>query len=74
VNGQDIRREPIEERKRHLAELLQLPHDGMALNEHYAGDSAIIYKHACALGCEGLVSKRAGLALSLWPLAALAEN
>jgi len=30
------------------------------LNEHYEGDGAIIYKHACKLGCEGIVSKRLG--------------
>jgi ATP-dependent DNA ligase len=30
------------------------------LNERYAADSAIIYKHACPLGCEGIVSKRLG--------------
>jgi ATP-dependent DNA ligase len=28
VNGDDIRREPIEDRKRRLASLLLLPHDG----------------------------------------------
>jgi len=33
---------------------------GIAFNEHYSGDGAIIYKHACALGCEGIVSKRLG--------------
>jgi len=43
-----------------LAGLLRLPHDGIALNEHYEGDGATIYKHACALGCEGIVSKRLG--------------
>jgi bifunctional non-homologous end joining protein LigD len=60
VNGEDIRREPIEVRKRRLAGLLRLPHDGIALNQHYEGDGATIYKHACALGCEGIVSKRLG--------------
>jgi bifunctional non-homologous end joining protein LigD len=60
VNGEDIRGEPIEVRKRRLAGLLRLPHDGIALNEHYEGDGATIYKHACALGCEGIVSKRLG--------------
>ena len=34
--------------------------DGIAFNEHYSGDGAIIYRHACALGCEGIVSKRLG--------------
>jgi bifunctional non-homologous end joining protein LigD len=60
VNGEDIRREPIEDRKRRLAGLLRLPHDGIALNQHFKGDGANIYKHACALGCEGIVSKRLG--------------
>jgi bifunctional non-homologous end joining protein LigD len=60
LDGQDICREPIEVRKDRLAELLRRPHDGIALNEHYTGDGAIIYKHACALGCEGIVSKRLG--------------
>jgi bifunctional non-homologous end joining protein LigD len=27
---------------------------------HYDGEGAVIYKHACALGCEGIVSKRLG--------------
>jgi bifunctional non-homologous end joining protein LigD len=60
VNGEDIRREPIEDRKRRLAGLLRLPHEGIALNEHFSGDGAVIYKHACALGCEGIVSERLG--------------
>ena len=33
VNGEDIRREPIEDRKRRLAGLVRLLHDGIALNE-----------------------------------------
>jgi bifunctional non-homologous end joining protein LigD len=51
---------PIEERKAVLAKLLHRPPDGIAFNEHYSGDGTIIYKHACALGCEGIVSKRLG--------------
>ncbi len=58
--GEDLRRMPIEERKRILANLLDHPHEGIAFNEHYTGDGAIIYKQACALGCEGVVSKRLG--------------
>ena len=60
MNGADIRPEPIEDRKRRLAGLLRLPNDGIAINEHFRGDGAIIFKHACALGCEGGVSKRLG--------------
>jgi ATP-dependent DNA ligase len=50
----------IEDRKRRLAGLLCLPHHGIALNETYREDGAIIFKHACALGCEGIMSKRLG--------------
>ncbi len=60
LDGRDMRRLPIEERKATLAKLLHRPSDGIALNEHYTVDGAVIYKHACALGCEGIVSKRLG--------------
>ena len=40
VNGEDIRQDGIEERKRRLAGLLRRPHNGMALNGHYRGDVA----------------------------------
>jgi bifunctional non-homologous end joining protein LigD len=39
---------------------MALPQDGIALNETFTGDGTVIYKHACALGCEGIVSKRLG--------------
>jgi bifunctional non-homologous end joining protein LigD len=32
----------------------------MVLNEHCDGDGAIIFREACRLGCEGIVSKRLG--------------
>ncbi len=60
LNGRDMRREPIEQRKAALAKLPRRAGDGIAFNEHYTGDGAIIYKHACALGSEGIVSKRLG--------------
>jgi len=60
LDGHDLRRAPIEERKAALARLLRRPIDGIAFNEHYSGDGTIIYRHACKLGCEGIVSKRLG--------------
>ena len=60
MNGEDIRPEPTEDRIRRLAGLLRLPHDGIALNEHFHGDGAVIFKHTSALGCEGIMSKRLG--------------
>ena len=74
VNGEDIRAKPIEDRKRRLTGLLRLPHEGIALNETYREDGLIIYKHACALGCEGIVSKRLGLAIPGRPLQSLAQG
>jgi bifunctional non-homologous end joining protein LigD len=60
INSEDVRREPIEDRKHRLSGLLRRPHDGIALDEHNKGAGAIIYRHACTLGCEGIVSKRLG--------------
>jgi ATP-dependent DNA ligase len=34
---------------------------GLRLNEHLAYDCGVtVFQHACALGCEGIVSKRLG--------------
>jgi bifunctional non-homologous end joining protein LigD len=60
LDGEDVRRSSIEYRKRKLAKLLRRPELGVVLNEHYEGDGEIIFKHACSLGCEGIVSKRLG--------------
>jgi bifunctional non-homologous end joining protein LigD len=60
LDGTDLRPSPIEERKQHLAWALRERHHGIALNATYDGDGALIYQHACALGCEGIVSKRLG--------------
>jgi bifunctional non-homologous end joining protein LigD len=60
LDGFDLRRAPLVDRKRVLAELLS----GVGLNlirytEHLEGDSATVLEHACKLGLEGIVSKRA---------------
>jgi hypothetical protein len=55
-----VRREPIETRKSTLRSLLRGKHAGIAFNAHFIADGAIVYRQACALGCEGIVSKRLG--------------
>ena len=60
LDGEDLRAFPIEKRKRSLAKLLRNPHNGIALNQHYEADGVAVFKSACALGCEGIVSKRLG--------------
>jgi bifunctional non-homologous end joining protein LigD len=42
------------------AEILHPERKAIVFNVHYDCDGATIFKHACALGCEGIVSKRLG--------------
>ena len=61
LNGQDFRREPIERRKRELGKLLRWSgQNGLQLNEHIAEPGDIVFRHACKMGLEGIVSKRLG--------------
>jgi bifunctional non-homologous end joining protein LigD len=60
LDGFDLRQKPLEDRKGSLAELVRDTGDGIAFNKHFAEDGTAIFKHACALGCEGIVSKRVG--------------
>jgi len=43
-----------------LAELLDGSNLSIVLNEHFEEDGAIVFREACRLGCEGIVSKRLG--------------
>jgi bifunctional non-homologous end joining protein LigD len=61
LNGQDFRREPLATRKATLASLLRGCRPGVRLCEHLEhDDGSIVFRHACVLGCEGIVSKRLG--------------
>jgi bifunctional non-homologous end joining protein LigD len=66
LDGRDLCRRPIEERKGLLAKLLRErrrfedSHSSLVLNEVYEEDGAIVFREACRLGCEGIVSKRIG--------------
>ena len=60
LDGADLRRMPLELRKRTLAKLVRGPHPGIVLNEVFEGDGDVLLTHACKLGCEGIVSKRLG--------------
>jgi bifunctional non-homologous end joining protein LigD len=56
----DLRREPIEQRKATLAKLLRKAPGKLQLSEHIKEPGDIVFKHACKLGYEGIVSKRLG--------------
>ena len=60
LDGKDMRREPYEVRKATLASVLRQGRPGLRINEHldYPGD--LVFRHACKMGLEGIVSKRLG--------------
>jgi bifunctional non-homologous end joining protein LigD len=58
LDGEDLRRNPLEVRKATLASLLARAGAGIRLNEHIEGDGPLVFRHACKLGLEGIVSKR----------------
>ena len=61
LNGDDLRREPIEVRKATLASILRKSRRGVRLNEHLEHDCGLtVSQHACKMGLEGIVSKRLG--------------
>jgi bifunctional non-homologous end joining protein LigD len=50
LDGQDLRREPLETRKATLASLLRKAPPGIALSEHLEGDGQLVFGHACSWG------------------------
>ena len=60
LDGVDLRREPIETRKATLASLLRGIRAGLHLNEHFIHSGDVVFRHACKMGLEGIVSKRLG--------------
>jgi bifunctional non-homologous end joining protein LigD len=62
VEGEDLRRLPLEARRERLADLLADAGPALRLSEHLDGDGALIFAHACRLGLEALVAKRKGSA------------
>jgi bifunctional non-homologous end joining protein LigD len=61
LNGIDLRDLPIQHRKGELGRLLvrsRLP--GLQLNDHISEPGDVVFRHACKMGLEGIVSKRLG--------------
>ena len=58
LDGEDLRRLPLVERKRRLAALLADAGDPLRLSEHFEEDGEVMLRHACRLSLEGVVSKR----------------
>jgi bifunctional non-homologous end joining protein LigD len=60
LDGRDLRPAPLEERRAALAKLLRQVKSGVHLSDHVEADGPIVFRHACKLGLEGIVSKRKG--------------
>jgi ATP-dependent DNA ligase len=61
LNGADLRKESIEVRKATLASILRKARPGVRMNEHLEhSEGDVVFRHACKMGLEGIVSKRLG--------------
>jgi bifunctional non-homologous end joining protein LigD len=49
LDGDDMRREPLDVRKATLASLLQRAAPGLRLNEHIEADGPTVFAHACKI-------------------------
>jgi ATP-dependent DNA ligase len=58
LNGDDLRRDPLEVRKATLASIVAKASPGIRFNEHMEGNGPTVFAHACKMGLEGTVSKR----------------
>ncbi|WP_114946506.1 non-homologous end-joining DNA ligase [Microvirga calopogonii] len=58
LDGEDLRGLPLEERKRRLSKLLAKAPATIRVSEHRVGGGKALYKQACQLRLEGIISKR----------------
>src|SRR5438874_7821069 len=58
LNGDDLRRDPLQVRKATLASIVAKARPGIRFNEHIEGDGPTVFAHACKMGLEGIVSRR----------------
>jgi bifunctional non-homologous end joining protein LigD len=59
LNGDDLRQDPLEVRKATLTSVVAKAGAGIRFNEHLeADDGEAVFRHACKMGLEGIVSKR----------------
>jgi bifunctional non-homologous end joining protein LigD len=58
LDGDDLRGLPLGDRKKRLARLVGKRRLGIVLSAHTADDGGTIFRQACRMGLEGIVSKR----------------
>ncbi|WID94377.1 DNA ligase D [Bosea vestrisii] len=61
LDGEDLKGEPLLARKERLQELLQAagPESPLRYSEHFVEPGQTMLRHACRMGLEGVISKRA---------------
>ncbi len=69
LNGNDLRRDPLEVRKATLRSMLTKAGLGLRFNEHMEGDGPTVFAHACKMGLERHRVEAQRLALSLRAIA-----
>jgi hypothetical protein len=73
LNGDDLRHDPLEVRKATPANILARADRRIWFNDHIQDDGPIVFKHACKLGLESIVSKRKDSPYRGRPLSRLAQ-
>jgi bifunctional non-homologous end joining protein LigD len=58
LDGEDLRKRPLIERRAILAELLVEAGPHLDISDHYVGEPKELLRTACSLGLEGIVAKR----------------
>lgn len=59
LDGDDLRKKPLTERKAKLAALLTGAKGAVRYADHVEGDGGSVFKKACKAGAEGVISKKA---------------
>ena len=57
MDGVDIRGERLDDRRTKLRYLLD-DRGGVRFSDHHSGDGSVMFRKACEMGLEGIVSKR----------------
>jgi len=60
LDGEDLRREPIETRKHALTRLLGKDRAGLLISQPIDAPADVAFQYICRLGLEGIVSKKFG--------------
>jgi hypothetical protein len=60
LDGVDLRPLPLEARRTGLTRLVRQVRGGIYLSDHVEADGPEVFRHACMLHVEGIVSKRKG--------------